>query len=134
MGKIAVEVAEAEFDRFCDAMCIDNDPSTLDDDDKQGFAQQRNRVVSAIIAGSLVIDEEGRPVYTPQRVADAEPVTFYEPTGATLMAMDRRKKGEDIAKLYAAMADIARTHPSTFAKMPMPDLRVCMAIATLFLA
>jgi hypothetical protein len=130
---IAKEVAEQEFDRFVDAMDLDVDVADMDEDDKKGFTQQKDRVVAAIMAGALVINDQGEPVFTPQRTNDANAITFYEPTGASLMAMDRKKKTEDIGKLYAAMGDITKSHANTFSKMKMSDLKVCMAVATLFL-
>ena len=131
--KIAKEVAELEFNRFVESMDLDVDQSDMDEDDKKGFLQQKDRILSAIQNGSLVVLDTGEPVYTPQRTNDAQAITFHEPTGASLMAMDRKKKTEDIGKLYAAMADITKTHASNFSKMKMADLKVCMAITTLFL-
>lgn len=131
--KVALEVAEQEFNRFVEAMDLDVNPADMDEDDKKGFEQQRERVVSAIQAGTVVINDNGEPVFTPQRTKDADPITFYEPTGASLMAMDRKKKTEDIGKLYAAMGDMTKNHANVFSKMKMADLKVCMAITTLFL-
>lgn len=131
--KVAKEVAEAEFTRFVEAMDLDVDPADMDEDDKKGFNQQRERIVSAICAGSLVINDEGEPVFTPQRTKDAEPLTFHEPTGASLMAMDRKKRNEDVGKMYSLMGEITKTHASTFSKMKMADLKVCQAVTTLFL-
>lgn len=131
--KVALEVAEQEFNRFVEAMDLDVDPADMDEDDKKGFEQQRDRVVSAIQAGTVVINDNGEPVFTPQRTKDVEPITFHEPTGASLMAMDRKKKTEDIGKLYAAMGDMTKNHANVFSKMKMADLKVCMAITTLFL-
>lgn len=131
--KIAKEVAEAEFNRFVECMDLDVDPADMDEDDRKGFNQQKDRVIAAIQSGALVISDKGEPTFTPQRSNDAEPITFYEPTGASLMAMDRKKKTEDIGKLYAAMGDMTKTHANVFSKMKMADLKVCMAITTLFL-
>lgn len=131
--KVALEVAEQEFNRFVEAMDLDVDPADMDEDDKKGFEQQRDRVVSAIQFGSLVISDSGEPVFTPQRSKDIDQITFHEPTGASLMAMDRKKKTEDVGKLYAAMGDMTKTHAGVFSKMKMADLKVCMAITTLFL-
>lgn len=133
MSKIAKEVAEQEFERFADAMDLDVDTSTMDDDDRKGFEQQKGRIVSAICSGSLVINDNGEPVFTPQRSKDAGPITFQEPDGAALMAMDRKKKSEDIGKLYATMGAMTGTNAKTFSGMKMADLKVCMAITTLFL-
>ena len=131
--KIAKEVAEQEFNRFVESMDLDVDPADMDEDDRKGFNQQKDRVITAIQSGALVIKDSGEPVFTPQRTNDADAITFHEPTGASLMAMDRKKKTEDIGKLYAAMGDITKTHANVFSKMKMADLKVCMAITTLFL-
>lgn len=130
---VAKEVAEEEFNRFVDLMDLDVDPVDMDEDDRKGFTQQKDRILSAIQSGALVVKDTGEPVFTPQRTNDADTITFYEPTGASLMAMDRKKKTEDIGKLYAAMGDITKTHSNVFSKMKMADLKVCMAVTTLFL-
>lgn len=131
--KIAKEVAEQDFERFAESMDLDVDPSNMDEDDLKGFNQQKDRVIAAIQSGSLVVNDKDEPVFTPQRTNDAAAITFHEPTGASLMAMDRKKKTEDVGKLYAAMGDITRTNAKTFSTMRMADLKVCMAITTLFL-
>jgi len=133
MTKIAKEVAEAEFDRFTSAMDIDAEVANMDAEDKKGFNEQKDRIVKAVMSGALTVNDNGEPVFTPQRIKDADALTFHEPTGASLMAMDRKKKTEDVGKLYATMGDMTKTHANTFSKMKMPDLKVCMAITTLFL-
>lgn len=132
--KVCLEVAEAEFQRFVELMDLDCDEKSMGEEDKAGFSEQKEKLIKAIRKGSLVVNENGEPIFTPQRTNDAKPITFYEPTGASLMAMDRKKKSEDVAKLYATMADMTRTDAKTFAKMKNADLKVCMAITTLFLA
>lgn len=130
--KVSKEMAEQDFDRFLEAMDIEADPADMDEEDKSGFDQQKSRVVSAIMSGSVIIDDDGQPVFTPKR-SDGEPITFYEPTGASLMAMDRKKKAEDIGKLYATMSDMTKQPAKRFANMKYGDLKVCIAITTLFL-
>lgn len=131
--KIDKETAELEFDRFIEMMDIDVDPEFLDDEDKKALDTQKRRIVSAIMAGSMVINDSGEPEFTPQRSGEMETLRFREPTGAALMQMDRRKKNEDMGKLYAIMAEMAKVHSNTFAKMKMSDLRICQAVASLFL-
>lgn len=131
--KIAKEMAEQEFDRFAEAMDLNVDTTKMDLEDKQGFTEQHGRLINAIQKGSLVINDNGEPVFTPQRTQGTDPITFYEPTGASLMAMDRKKQTEDIAKMFAAMGDITKTHANIFSKMRMSDLKVCMAITMFFL-
>lgn len=134
-NKIDTLTAEKEFERFAESMDLDIDTNSMDDDDKQSFNQQKKRIVNAIMKGSLVVSDAGEPVFTPQAAGkDVNAITFYEPTGASLMAMDRKGRTEDIKKLYSVMADVTGTSAGIFSKMKMRDLKVCQAIITLFLA
>ena len=132
--KISKEMAEQEFDRFGELMDLDFDTSFMDEDDRKGFEQSKRRLVRAIMVGSMIIDDEGRPVFTPQRAGqEVNAITFNEPTGATYMAMDRKKKTEDMGKMMALMADYTKTSAGLFAKMKNADFKVCLAVTTLFL-
>jgi hypothetical protein len=78
----------------------------------------------------LVFNEDGEAIYTPQhkRSKYKEPITFHERTGASLMAMDGKKKNHDVAKTYAVMADMCDVHPNTFAGLVGTDVKVCEAL------
>lgn len=131
--KVAHEVAEQEFERFiaANALLISQPDMTLED--KASLDEQKNRIIHAIQTGALVVNENGEPVFHPQRVKESNPITFYEPTGAALMAMDRKKAGQDVGKMFSTMADMTKTDTKVFATMKMADLKVCLAVATLFL-
>ncbi len=131
--KFCLEVAEKEFDRFTEAMDLDVDCEKMDEDDLKGFQSQKNIILLAIQKGDLSINENGEPVFTPTRSNEGKPITFYEPTGATVMAMDKKKKSQEIAKQFAMMAEMTQTSPSTFSKMKYVDLKVCTAITVLFM-
>lgn len=133
-NKIAVEVADQDFYRFIEAMDIDADLDKMTLEDRESFEQQKSKVVRAICNGSLVVNDKGEPVFTPLRSENQEPITFYEPSGASYMAMDRRKKNQDVGKLFTTMGDITKTSSARFANMKNADVKVCMAITTLFLA
>ena len=135
MEKIVQEVAEKEFERFTNMMDLDVNTEGMSVDDKRDFTIQRDRLIRAICLGSLVINDLGEPVYTPQRAGnDVNSIVFHEPTGASYLAMDRKKVDEDMGKLFSTMADITKTSSGMFSKMKNSDLKVCMAILTLFLA
>lgn len=127
------EVALEEFERFLDAMDIYVEPGELDAEDLAAFNKQKSRIVRALENGSLVINDKGEAEYTPQRTSGAETIVFHERTGASLMAMDGKKKGHDVAKTYAVMADMCRVHPSTFAKLVGVDGKVCEALFALLM-
>jgi len=132
MQRVANEVAEAEFQRFAETMDLEVDPAEMNEEDRKGFELQKRRMIKAIEAGSLAINDAGEPVFSPTR-SDCGPITFSEPTGAAFMAMDQKKKTEDVGKMYAIMASISGQPAGTFAKMKNADLKVCMAVVTLFL-
>lgn len=131
---VAREVAELEFDRFVDSMGIDLDPSVIDDEDKKGLSVSKYRIIRAIRRGFLVINEDGEPVFTPERIPIKEPITFHCPTGAALMEMDKKQLNHDITKSIAVLASISKTNTAIFANMEIPDLNVCTAILIVFLA
>jgi hypothetical protein len=126
-AKIAKEVAEQEFERFLEAMDLEFDVKEMDEDDKAGFQKEKDLVVKEIIKGNMSINDSGEPVYI-------DGLTFHEPTGASFMAMDRRKSGETMAKQYAMLAEMTQSSPKTFANMKWKHLRVCLAVQALFLA
>jgi hypothetical protein len=133
--KIAKEVAEQEFDRFVEAMDLDLDTADMDAEDLTAFNKQKSRIVGAIQRGSLVINENGEAVYTPWRPGSKhkEAITFHERTGASLMAMDGKKKNHDVAKTYAVMADMCKVHPNVFAGLVGSDVKVCEALFALLM-
>ncbi len=130
MSTVATEVAEAEFNRFVEAMDLDVDVSKMDTDDAKAYAEAKGKIVGAIERGRLVVDEKGQPVYTTQ---DGTTITFYEPTGASFMATDGKKKEQTVAKMMALLADMTRKPAGTFTKLQNRDFRICQTIVTLFL-
>lgn len=130
--RVAREVALQEFDRFVEAMDIDGETTGLDPDDAKSFEEAKRKVVRAIEHGHLVIDDKGQPVYTPQ--GGGEPITFYEPTGATWMAIDSKKKGQDVGKMVAIMADMTHQPAALFSRLPGRDFKICQTLTNLFLA
>jgi hypothetical protein len=134
--KVATEVAEQEFARWAYAMDLNFDPKGLDDEDKENFRRAKERLVRAMEAGHLVVDGEGRMVYTPQianKAGERTPLVWNEPRGGDLAAMDQKKAGHDVARMYAVMARMTGVLPITFDSMVARDLKVCQAIVTLFL-
>lgn len=133
---VAKEVAEADFEKWLAEMGLSDkcDPARLNDEDKRSLAAVKELLISALMGGSLVVDGGGCFVFTPTRSADQTPITFAEPTGASYMAMDQAKRGQDVQKTIKFLADITRQSPTRFAKMVNRDLAVCSAISAIFLA
>lgn len=131
--KVATEVAEAEFCRWAESMDLNLDPRGWDDEDKKSFHDAKFKLVAAIEAGNLVVDEKGRMVYTPRSTESREPLVFNEPTGGHMMSMDQKKKGHDMAKLFGIMAEMTGQNIQVFTAMKSRDLKVCQSIVALFL-
>lgn len=132
---VAKEVAESEFDRFVDMMDLDVDVSIMDEEDVTAFKKQKSRIIKAMMAGSLVINDKGEAAYVPQhdRSKYKELITFREYSGATGMATDGKKKNQSVAATYAMMADMTGLHTKTFAGLVGSDIKICMAIYLLLM-
>ena len=128
--KVAKDVAAQEFYRFTEAMDIDTETALMDEDDQKGFESNKRKIVSAIMKGSLVINDDGEPVFTDKT---EKVLTFHEPTGASYKAMDRSKANENFDKMQGLMGAITKTNKAHFASMVASDLKVCTAITTLFM-
>lgn len=127
---VAIDQAELEFEQLAENMDIDIDTSRMDEDDKASFEKQKTRIVRAVMYGDLTFNEDGEAVYTPRHVRTPrkDPITFHERTGASIMAMDTKKKGQDVAKMYAVLGDMCKVPPKTFALMVGTDIKVCEAL------
>lgn len=135
MSKVARDVAEAEFERMCTARRVCTDVDQLDADDITGLDDIRKKVVRAIVAGDLVVEENGDPVYTPP-VAGAKSLHFHKPTSATYMAMDGKSddaQGSHM-RMVRAVTEMTRSNKGEISKLEAPDYQVCQSIAQLFLA
>jgi hypothetical protein len=134
-NKVNLEVAEQEFEKWADAMDLDLDTSGMDAEDLTGYNKQKKRIIKAIMRGHLVFNENDEAVYTPHRpqTQHKDPITFHERSGASIMAMDGKKKGSDISKMYAVLADMCKVHPKIFAMMYGEDIKVCEALFALLM-
>jgi len=129
------ETAEQEFDRFVEEMDLDLDTADMDAEDLTAFNKQKSKIVRAIQKGSLIVNDKGEAVYTPshKRSKHTDAITFHERTGASLMAMDGKKKNHDVSKTYAVMAQMCRVHQSVFAGLVGTDVKVCEALFALLM-
>lgn len=130
MNKIDTKTAELEFDRWAQAMDLALNESKMSKEVREQFLKQKDKVVTAIERGALVIGPDGLAVYTAQNPGSTykDPITFNERTGASLMAMDGKGKDHDVAKTYAMMADMTGLNAKVFAGMKGTDAKVCEAL------
>ena len=131
--KISDDVVQAEFDRFVEEMDLDLDPSFMDEDDARVLEKHKRRLFKAMGSGSLVINDNGEAVYTPQRSENNKPITFHERTGASLMATNGVQKGHDATKMYRMLGDMCQEHPSRFSKLRGVDIKICEILFSLLM-
>jgi hypothetical protein len=125
------ETAEHELQRFLDAMDLVMSTDGMDENDKRDYTKDRDTLVRAIMSRRVDVNDVGECTL---HTRDDKHITFHEPTGASLLAMDKKKPTQEVGKLYAAMADFCKVPPVTFSKMGNSDLKIAMAIYLLFLA
>lgn len=133
--KVDRESAEAEFARFVNLMALDVDETTLEDEDKKGLRENKRHIIDAIMAGSLVVNDKGEPIFTPARADSSShhPIIFHEPAGSALMEMDRKADGKNVGKIVDVMASITKTNPAKLTGLKNPDFKVCLAVTLLYL-
>ena len=134
--KIAKEVAEQEFKDWCESNMIDCDTSDMSEDDEKEFNGIKKRIVNAICAGRCTFN--GRDmVYTVSpctpELAGKE-ITIHPANGYTYVALDGFKKGQDIKRLHAALAQMTGLSDGIIRKMDAADLKVLQGVFSLFLA
>jgi hypothetical protein len=130
--KIDRETAEAEFLRWCDTCRIDTD---FDETTDEGSTRctMRLRLVKAIQNGAFAVDESGVGFMSADVKGEKVEVRFKNQYGGILAVMDRKKEGQNQAKLNASLAALTGLPDATFAAMHSTDLKICHAVILLFL-
>jgi len=131
---ISKDLAESEFSRFGEQMGLDFEEEYMSAEDFLKFTQHKSIITRAICRGHLVVDEKGRPIYTPVRVSDAKPVTFYELSGADIASIDSKNVDHSYSRVLALLAGATREQIKLFSAMKRADLKVCESIINLFMA
>ena len=129
------ETAENEFDRFVECMDLDVNTADMDAEDLTAFNKHKNRIVRAVMQGSLMINGSGEAVYTPShpKTKHSDSFTFHEHSFGSLMAMDRTKRGHDVGKTCAVMAEMCGVHKNVIAGLVGIDAKICMALFSLLM-
>lgn len=131
------ETAEADFDRFAEAWCLDTDIGSMEEEDRDSFVALKRRLVSTIIAGKLAVAGDGEELAYTLRFPKTDGITVLTcnvPPGSALVALDRHKDRQNMTKLNTYLAAMCKTNPAVFVQMDGRDLKVIQAIATIFLA
>lgn len=129
------ETALHEFNAWAEEVDLDVSVEDLDQEDKIELEKHIRRIVNAIQIGALTFDDDGDAVYTPRnkRSKHKEPLKFRERTGASLMATDRKKAGNEVAKMYAMVADMTEKSPGAISGLCGVDIKVVESLFALLM-
>ena len=131
MDKVAREVAEADFERFCEMLAAYSEaPDLKDEEDRKSFNENKGRFIKAVMSGSLVVADDGTATYTPS--IGGAPFVFREPTAAMVTAIDRHKMSHSVTKQLAMIASFAGRPEGEIGKLPVRDMRVLNSIVNGF--
>lgn len=130
---IAPEMADQEFNRWAEAMDLDLDTGAMGPEDIDDFNKIKSRITRAIVAGRVTVDDKGEIELKP-KAGNLEIVHFYEPAAEVLVEMDRRKSGQDMAKLNSVVGAMTKTSAQQIAALKLTDYKIVQGIAQLFLA
>jgi hypothetical protein len=128
--KVALEVAQADFERMCVARRVKLDQAGWDAEDVSTFKVLRDKAESAICAGALRIEQDGTPIFTAQGGEQKGKEFKLRPAnGASLIAQDGKVGA---ARCFAALAELTKLNVGEFAKLEVPDVDVLSTLYTLF--
>jgi hypothetical protein len=131
---VARDVAEQEFERFMESNGL-SVPQKMNAADRESYEEARRRVVEAMMAGSVVVDERDGDIvaiFTPVASKDKTPIVFREPEGHAIIAMDGERPEHGARKGVVFLASMTGQDKSRFAKLKLRDWKIVDAIGGLF--
>jgi hypothetical protein len=136
-GKISNELAEREFENYCEANEIDFDETGMNEDEKESFHAIKRRFLKFCRAGRIEVDGL-KLKYT---ISDFSPkgfakriVTFSRPSGKSFIAMDKFSDRENVHKLQAFASAATGEDVSFFSTIDNSDWLFFRDLVTLFLS
>lgn len=135
--KISREIAEQDFNNWCEELEIDYDTNEMNADEKKDFEVLKDRIVKAIMTGRCVIDGDVMHYTLSKKnesgiagmVLDINP-----PTSKTFIGCDGFKDTQRIHKMCSCMSAITGKDIGFFSKLWGKDFSFMTTIVTLFLS
>lgn len=135
--KITTEMAEKEFERFCESWEIDTDVSQMNEEDSENFNRHKTKIIKATETGRIIYTDDDKIEYFfkhPEKARNEKSIVLDRPNGGTYAEMDKFKKDESMKKTYAILAGMSKKDISFFYGIDGIDFKFISSIATLFLA
>lgn len=133
--KIDVTMAEAEFARFAETWDLDVDASTMRDEDADNMESIKRRMLRHIARGTLRVEDDGTLEFdlAYPKMESLATLRFSVPGGDALLKWDRFKDQQSVHKINEFIGAMTGQPAAVFGKMDVRDLKVCQAVARLFL-
>lgn len=136
-NKITFEMAEEEFNNWCEAVDLDCDETMMNDEDLKSFQPHKKRILKAVQKGTAVFDGE-KIEYTlsPKSVEGlaGKKIVIPRPSAKLFSGMDGFKENQEIKKMQGAMSALCGLDIGVFTKMEIPDWKFFNSICVLFMA
>lgn len=131
--RVDYETAAADFDRFAASARIRMDRAR-NTNTRRDLEDDRQRFIEEVMDGRITVDLDG--IVTVRTDSEDIPeVTFPRRVSALAMAAaDKRKDGEDVAKMNAMIGAATGIAPGRIAKLEAPDWFNVALVFGLFLA
>lgn len=134
---IDYETAKDEYDRFCDAWEIDNDESSMQEDEKIDYKRLKDQIIKSIRKGRLCLKEDETLEYTISEKTEnksGQKLIIKRPKGEAYLAMDNYKDGQSVHKFNAVLANMTSHAVKYFSDFDGIDMKPLQAVVSLFLA
>ena len=133
--KIAPEMAELEFERFVEVWDLDGEVAEMEEEDRVSFNGLKRKLMRVLISGDLVVNEDATLTYCLRypTLDSLKELKFEIPKGDAMVSWDKFKDRQNIAKLNSFIGSMTRQSPAIFAAVDGRDLKICQAVALLFL-
>jgi hypothetical protein len=131
--KISVDVAEQEFENYCNANDIDTNVSGMDDDDKKAFEKIKRRFVKACRAGRVVADGTSL-TYTLSKFSNENAGAVIKVDRPLVKGFIAGKQEDSVLRVNSLLSSMTGKEISFFAKIDVSDWMFLSDLATLFLS
>lgn len=130
--KISREIAEADFNRFCEMARLDME-RPRNANDRRDLDEDRDSFIYYVQKGVITVDDNGYPTVHTQS-EDLPAVRFgRRPNVTALRAMDKCKKTNDNGKMLAMMGDTLMIPSAKFNTLEYIDFEAVSLVFSLFL-
>lgn len=133
---VALDVAEAEWDRLCEMWDLDTSPSELNEDEKSTFSIMRKKIIGLVMQGRACVDtEKGAFKYTlTNPIGLIKELSFRLPKGGDFEKADKCKDTEDVKRNNTIIALMIKEPLSVAQQIEGVDYKVARTISSLFMS